>query len=89
MPGWHGALIIFSATLSEKQFVLMIRIGQNNTWVPTGFTMRLERFDLNLLVVLDALLEERNVTKASQRVHFANKSVQQSGINYTILKTSF
>lgn len=31
--------------------------------------MRLDRFDLNLLVVLDALLEERNVTKASRRLH--------------------
>lgn len=31
--------------------------------------MRLQRFDLNLLIVLDVLLEERNVTKASQRLH--------------------
>ena len=31
--------------------------------------MRLDRFDLNLLIVLDALLEERNVTKASLRLH--------------------
>lgn len=31
--------------------------------------MRMERFDLNLLVVLDALLEERNVTRASERLH--------------------
>ena len=31
--------------------------------------MRLDRFDLNLLVVLDALLEERNVTRASPRLH--------------------
>ena len=31
--------------------------------------MRLDRFDLNLLVVLDALLEERNVTRASERLH--------------------
>lgn len=30
--------------------------------------MRLDRFDLNLLVVLDALLEERNVTRASERL---------------------
>lgn len=32
-------------------------------------TMRLDRFDLNLLVILDTLLEERNVTKASERLH--------------------
>lgn len=31
--------------------------------------MRLDRFDLNLLVILDTLLEERNVTKASERLH--------------------
>ena len=31
--------------------------------------MRLDRFDLNLLVMLDALLEERNVTRASERLH--------------------
>jgi LysR family transcriptional regulator, nod-box dependent transcriptional activator len=30
--------------------------------------VRLDRFDLNLLVVLDALLEERNVTRASERL---------------------
>jgi LysR family transcriptional regulator, nod-box dependent transcriptional activator len=30
--------------------------------------MRLEKFDLNLLVVLDVLLEERNVTRASERL---------------------
>lgn len=31
-------------------------------------TLRLDRFDLNLLVVLDALLEERNVTRAGERL---------------------
>jgi len=31
--------------------------------------MRLDRFDLNLLVILDTLLEEQNVTKASERLH--------------------
>lgn len=31
--------------------------------------MRLDRFDLNLLVVLDVLLEERNVTRAGERLH--------------------
>ncbi len=36
--------------------------------------MRLDRFDLNLLVVLDALLEERNVTRASQRVHIGQSA---------------
>ena len=36
--------------------------------------MRLDKFDLNLLVVLDALLEERNVTKASARVHIGQSA---------------
>ena len=36
--------------------------------------MRLDRFDLNLLVVLDALLEERNVTRASQRLHIGQSA---------------
>ncbi len=36
--------------------------------------MRLDRFDLNLLVILDALLEERNVTNASQRVHIGQSA---------------
>jgi DNA-binding transcriptional LysR family regulator len=36
--------------------------------------MRLERFDLNLLAVLDVLLEERNVTRASERLN-----ISQSG----------
>jgi LysR family transcriptional regulator, nod-box dependent transcriptional activator len=31
--------------------------------------MRLDRFDLNLLLVLQALLEERNVTRAAHRLH--------------------
>lgn len=36
--------------------------------------MRLDRFDLNLLVVLDALLDERNVTKASARLHIGQSA---------------
>lgn len=36
--------------------------------------MRLDRFDLNLLIILDALLEERNVTKASKRVHIGQSA---------------
>ena len=39
-----------------------------------GMPMRLDRFDLNLLVVLDALLAERNVTRASQRLHIGQSA---------------
>ncbi|MVA59597.1 LysR family transcriptional regulator [Agrobacterium vitis] len=36
--------------------------------------MRLDRFDLNLLVVLDILLEERNVTRASERLNLGQSA---------------
>jgi DNA-binding transcriptional LysR family regulator len=36
--------------------------------------MRLDRFDLNLLVALDALLDERNVTRASERLHIGQSA---------------
>ncbi|GAB2857128.1 LysR family transcriptional regulator [Actinocorallia aurea] len=37
--------------------------------------MELGRFDLNLLVVLDALLQEKNVTLAARRVHLSQPAV--------------
>ncbi len=40
--------------------------------------MRLDRFDLNLLVALDALLEERNVTRASKRLHIGQSAMSGS-----------
>jgi DNA-binding transcriptional LysR family regulator len=40
--------------------------------------MRLDRFDLNLLVVLDALLEERNVTRAAERLHIGQSAASGS-----------
>jgi DNA-binding transcriptional LysR family regulator len=43
--------------------------------------MRLERFDLNLLIVLDALLEERNVTRASERLF-----ISQSGASAALTR---
>ncbi len=36
---------------------------------------RLRRLDLNLLVTLDVLLTERNVTRAAQRLHYSQPSV--------------
>jgi DNA-binding transcriptional LysR family regulator len=39
-----------------------------------SFPMRLEKFDMNLLVVLDVLLEERNVTRASERLHIGQSA---------------
>lgn len=36
--------------------------------------MRLDRFDLNLLVALDVLLEERNVTRAGERLHIGQSA---------------
>lgn len=37
--------------------------------------MHLNRFDLNLLVALDALLQEKNVTRAAQRVGFSQPAM--------------
>lgn len=41
--------------------------------------MRLDRFDLNLLVALDALIEERNVTRAAQRL-FVGQSAMSAAL---------
>lgn len=35
----------------------------------------LRRLDLNLLVTLDALLSEHNVTRAAQRLNFSQPSI--------------
>jgi DNA-binding transcriptional LysR family regulator len=51
----------------------------NNTRRPSGDAMKnLRQFDLNLLVALDALLTERNVTRAGERLHLSQSAM--SGI---------
>ncbi|UUX97118.1 LysR family transcriptional regulator [Aquabacterium sp. J223] len=40
--------------------------------------MRLDRFDLNLLVTLEALLEERNVTRAAERLHIGQSAASSA-----------
>lgn len=40
--------------------------------------MRLDKFDLNLLVVFDALLEERSVTRAARRLHVTQSAMSAS-----------
>ncbi len=40
--------------------------------------MRLDRFDLNLLLALDALLDERNVTRAGRRLHLGQSAMSTS-----------
>src|SRR4051812_37211025 len=37
--------------------------------------MRYQRIDLNLLIALDALLAERNVTRASERMHMTQSAM--------------
>ena len=37
--------------------------------------MRLDNFDLNLLVAFDALVAERNVTRAAQRLHLTQSAM--------------
>ena len=41
--------------------------------------MRFHKLDLNLLVVLDALLQERSVSQAADRV-FLSQSATSSGV---------
>src|SRR5690606_27825437 len=43
-------------------------------YLPGLTTMRLDRFDLNLLITLDALLETRNVTRASEQLHIGQSA---------------
>ena len=38
-------------------------------------SMRLNRFDLNLLMALDALLNEKNVTRAGERVFLSQPAM--------------
>ncbi|MFM0304241.1 LysR family transcriptional regulator [Paraburkholderia sediminicola] len=40
--------------------------------------MRFQKLDLNLLVALDALLTERNVTRASERLHLSQSAVSNA-----------
>ena len=40
--------------------------------------MRLDNFDLNLLVAFQALLEERNVTRAARRLHVTQSAMSAS-----------
>ncbi len=37
--------------------------------------MKLGQMDLNLLVVLDALLREKNVTRAAERLHMSQPAI--------------
>ena len=39
------------------------------------FSMHLNKFDLNLLIALDALLQEKNVTRAAERVHVSQPAM--------------
>ena len=53
----------------------MRAIDDMNTWLGRrSETLRLDRFDLNLLVVLDALLEERNVTRTGERLRIGQSA---------------
>jgi DNA-binding transcriptional LysR family regulator len=38
-------------------------------------TMRLDQFDLNLLIAFDVLLRERNVTQAAAHLHITQSSM--------------
>ena len=40
--------------------------------------MRFKKLDLNLLVALNALLAERNVTRASERMHLSQSAMSNA-----------
>jgi LysR family transcriptional regulator, nod-box dependent transcriptional activator len=42
------------------------------------FTMHLQNLDLNLLIALDALLTERNVTRAAERIHISQPGMSSA-----------
>lgn len=44
-------------------------------WMFAIDLMNIRNFDLNLLLVLDALMDERNVTRAAQRLHLSQPAV--------------
>jgi len=62
---WHT---IEASSVFAKSFVHIRCIHPVDTETPT---MELSQFDLNLLVVLDALLTEKNVTHAGRRIHLS------------------
>src|ERR1700722_11361881 len=48
------------------------------TYIPTMHDLHLGSVDLNLLVVLDALLAERNVTRAASRVGISQSAASHA-----------
>jgi LysR family transcriptional regulator, nod-box dependent transcriptional activator len=40
--------------------------------------MRFNKLDLNLLVALDALLTERNITRAAERLHLSQSAMSNA-----------
>jgi len=45
--------------------------------------MQLNRFDLNLLIALDALLHEKNVTRAAERV-FVSQPAMSAALHWLV-----
>jgi LysR family transcriptional regulator, nod-box dependent transcriptional activator len=61
-----------------KWFVSMRRIDVANTFRVNPALMRFNKLDLNLLVALDALLTERGVTRAAERLHLSQSAMSNS-----------
>lgn len=55
--------------LQIKFFVFVVYHKQNR------YLMRLDKFDLNLLIALELLLEEQNVTRAAQRLNLTQSAM--------------
>lgn len=57
----------------------MARIHRADKLPPSGFTiMHFRNLDLNLLVALDALLLERNITLAGRRIHLSQSAMSSA-----------
>src|SRR5579872_1149153 len=57
-----------SAPTRVTSLARMAHIRVQHAWPQAPQKMQLNRFDLNLLIALDALLHEKNVTRAAERV---------------------
>lgn len=74
VTGWVQEQMLGRCSYKEKHFLSLICINAIDTFGGSPLLhlrcfMRLDRFDLNLLIALEALLEERNVTRAAARMH--------------------
>ena len=67
-----------TAFLSGKWFRPMRSIHGPNTFGVNPFRMRFHKLDLNLLVALDALLTERSITRAAEKLNLSQPATSNA-----------